>query len=344
MIDDKLFNLISESELQACKQKVNAFIEKGAKNELEAKKFLVVGDIGLDQYIYTDVSRISPEAPVPVALVNRREEKLGLSANVAKNLTSLSSKCDLFSVIGSDEASEKIKDLAKKDKNLHTIFIHSKTRPTTLKTRVLSGQHHLLRIDEEEQKSLSSVEWISVSENIKDLDWSSYSAVILQDYGKGFLTEELCSLIISKAKADNVSVFVDPSSKAPLKKYKGADYFKPNQKEVMAYATADGSSYKKLLSSIVQEGQFLHVINTMGAKGMCLYSKGLELRVPTFAKNVFDVTGAGDTVVASLSLALSHGLSLKEAAIFSNICAGFVVAKVGAVTLKFEDIHKREQS
>lgn len=340
MTDDTLFNLITESELQTCREKVNLFIEKGAKNELSAKRFLVVGDIGLDQYIYTDVSRISPEAPVPVALVNRREEKLGLSANVAKNLTSLSSECDLFSVIGSDEASEKIKDLAKQDKNLNTIFVHSKTRPTTLKTRVLSGQHHLLRIDEEKQTTLSNEEWSLVSNHVKDLNWSSYSAVILQDYGKGFLTKELCSLLIDQAKANNVSVFVDPSSKAPLKKYRGADYFKPNQKEVMAYSSQESSSYKELLSSISKEGDFSHIINTMGAKGMCLFSKDLELRVPTFAKNVFDVTGAGDTVVSSLSLALSHGLSLKEASIFSNICAGFVVAKVGAVTLRFEDILK----
>jgi rfaE bifunctional protein kinase chain/domain len=338
MKDFDLFDLMSEEELESVQATLKSFIQDGLQAKLEPKKILVVGDVGLDRYVYGAVERISPEAPVPVALVTGREEKLGLSANVAQNLSSFLSPCDLVSMLGDDRHADSFYSLTSKCGGLETFFLKSTERPTTVKTRIISGQHHLLRLDDEDNKSLSDREWQEVKSILNDLDWPSYSSIILQDYGKGFLTESLCQLVIENAKKHSVPTLIDPSLTAPIKKYKGADYFKPNQKEVLAYRESPDQSYRELLQNIKFNGQFRAVINTLGAQGMSLYSDDLEMRVPTFAKKVFDVTGAGDTVIAALAFVLSHGLDLKKAAVFSNLCAGHVVSKIGAVTVGFEDL------
>ena len=325
-------------ELDNVQKELTSFIAKGAEGQLSSKKILVVGDVGLDRYIYGEVERISPEAPVPVVLVKNREEKLGLSANVAQNLSALSSQCDFVSMLGGDRYAESLKKIVSTCEGLTPFFLISKERPTTVKTRIISGHHHLLRFDDEDQKNLTELEWKKVRSLLSDLNWSSYSAIILQDYGKGFLTKELCQHVIKMAKKNGVITLVDPSSSSPLSKYKGADIFKPNQKEIMAYKNCSEPSYKELVSGVKKEGAFKIIVNTMGSQGMSLFSDELEVGIPTFAKKVFDVTGAGDTVIASLALALSHGLSLKEASVFSNLCAGYAVGKVGAVTVSFHDL------
>ena len=336
MVD--LFNLMPQDELSDIQESLRSFIEKGAKEQLPLKKILVLGDIGLDRYVYGDVERVSPEAPVPVVLITNREEKLGLSANVAQNLSALSKSCDLVSMIGSDPYAKSFRALASECEGLNTFFLVSNERPTTVKTRIISKQHHLLRLDDEDNRELNDAEWSEVQILLDNLNWSSYSAVVLQDYGKGFLTETLCQYVIKRAKNNNIITLVDPSLSAPLTKYRGVDIFKPNQKEVVTYKKTPDQSYKELVSEIKNQGAFKIVVNTMGALGVSLFSDELEVRVPTFAKKVFDVTGAGDTVIAALALALSQGLGLKEAAVFSNLCAGYVVGKIGAVTVKFEDL------
>ena len=338
MNDLDLFQLMPQEELKSIRDNLVQFVEKGVNNSHPQKKILVVGDVGLDRYVYGGVDRISPEAPVPVVLINSREEKLGLSANVAQNLSSLFTECDLISMIGNDRHAKTFRALASECWGLNTHFVESGHRPTTVKTRIISGQHHLLRLDDEHQGLLSESEWEISKALLDSLNWSSYSAIILQDYGKGFLSESLCQYVIQKAKDENIVSLVDPSLSSPLDKYKGADIFKPNQKEVMAYKKLTEQSYLELVSSIKEQGSFKAVVNTLGPKGVSLFSDELQVRVPTFAKKVFDVTGAGDTVIASLAIALSHGLNLKEASVFSNLCAGFVVGKVGAVTVSYEDI------
>jgi len=344
MANNNLFTLMSNEELSSIQESLLSFIEKGEGSKLPKKKTLVLGDVGLDRYVFGSVERISPEAPVPITLVSSREEKLGLSANVAQNFSSLNSPCDLVSILGEDEAASSFKKLVSDCDFIKPTFFISTKRPTTVKTRIISGQHHLLRLDDEDKKPLSNDEWDGVRTLLDQLDWASYSSIILQDYGKGFLTKELCQYVISKAKENGVISLVDPSQTASLLKYKGADFFKPNQKEVAVYKDSIEQDYKSLLKSIKEKGEFKSIINTMGSEGMCLFSDELEVRVPTFAKKVFDVTGAGDTVIASLAFALSQGLNLKEASVFSNLCAGHVVTKVGAVSIKFSDILKALKS
>ena len=326
-------------ELLQTKKAVEEFIDKGQTGALEPKKFLVVGDIGLDKYIFGSVDRISPEAPVPVLKVESFEEKLGLSANVAQNLSVLGGQCELVSVVGYDKTSEKILEHLKKAQNLSPVFYKSEKRPTTLKTRVLSGQHHLLRLDEEDNSSLTDSENAKVLSIIDELDFKNYGAVIIEDYGKGFVTPEICKAVISKSKEASVKVFVDPAKGASPKKYEGAFVFKPNKKETYAYEQLSATStYDDLLEWIKTEGSFQYVVSTLGSEGMALFSDELRVKVPTFAKKVFDVTGAGDTVIASMAFAFAQGLSLKESAYFANLCAGVVVEKVGAVTCSFEDL------
>ena len=331
---------MSFEEFKASLKKVETFVENQLHLKTEVKKkTLVLGDVGLDKYLYGHVERISPEAPVPVVNLNKREQKLGLAANVGKNLSAMGGACDLVGLIGEDRAGESIDKLLNGWSGLSSKLVVSSERPTTEKTRVLSGQHHLLRIDEEDTNVLSKKEQQLFLDHLDSLDFKNYSHIILEDYGKGVLFNELCQEVIKKAHANESVVLVDPSKKAPLHKFKGADFFKPNYNETLSYADKAGTEdYLKLLDWISKEGDFKNLVSTLGALGMSLKNTEQTLRVPTFARKVFDVTGAGDTVIAALAFALSGGLSTVESCLFANFAAGFVVGKVGAVPCALEDI------
>ena len=319
---------------------VETFVQKELNSKADtSKKTLVLGDVGLDKYLYGSVERISPEAPVPVVNLSQKEQKLGLAANVGKNLSAMGGECDLVGLVGQDQAGETINTLLNSWSGLSSKLVVSSERPTTEKTRVLSGQHHLLRIDEEDSSVLSKTEQKLFLDHLENLNFKDYSHIILEDYGKGVLFDELCEKVILKAHQNNCVVLVDPSKKAPLYKFKGADFFKPNYNETLSYADKAGTEdYLKLLEWIRKEGDFKNLVSTLGALGMSLKNSEQTLRVPTFARKVFDVTGAGDTVIAALAYGLSGGLSTVEACLFANFAAGFVVGKVGAVPCALEDI------
>lgn len=318
---------------------VETFVDKHIVSPQGLKKVLVFGDVGLDKYLFGEVDRISPEAPVPIVNLQESEQKLGLAANVAKNLSSLGGACDLIGLKGRDQAGEDLEEILSRMPGLTSLLVSSSTRRTTEKTRVISGQHHLLRLDSESSGGLSEVDQKALFKAASDLDFSKYSHVILEDYGKGVLSEELCQLVIKRAHEEGVVVLVDPSKKAPLAKFKGADFFKPNYVETTAYADIAGTEdYVELLRWILKTGDFKNLISTLGALGMSICDQDRALRVPTFARKVFDVTGAGDTVIASLSYGLAGGLSIVEACLFANFAAGYVVGKVGAVPCTLENI------
>jgi rfaE bifunctional protein kinase chain/domain len=341
MSQAKTIELMSFEDFKTSMSTIEAFVQnklEGPKSE-ENSKILVLGDIGLDQYLYGSVERISPEAPVPVVNLNKKEKKLGLAANVGKNLTAMGARCDLVGLIGQDKTGEDIRSLLNSWDGMTAKLVVSPSRPTTEKTRILSGQHHLLRLDEEDSSDLTEQEKKMFFEHIESLDFSEYSHVILEDYGKGVLFEELCQKVIKKAHANGAMVLVDPSKKAPIHKFKRADFFKPNYSETLAYSDIAGTDdYNSLLDWISKEGEFGNLVSTLGSLGMSLKNKERTLRVPTFARKVFDVTGAGDTVIAALAFGLNGGLSTVEACLFANFAAGFVVGKVGAVPCALEDI------
>jgi rfaE bifunctional protein kinase chain/domain len=333
--------MMSFEDFKASMSRVEGFVkaQTGTGQHQSKSKILVLGDVGLDQYLYGAVERISPEAPVPVVNLNKKEKKLGLAANVGKNLSSMGASCDLVGLVGSDQAGEDIRSLLGSWRGMTAKLVVSPSRPTTEKTRVLSGQHHLLRLDEEDSSGLTAEEKKMFFDHVEALNFADYSHVILEDYGKGVLFEELCQKVISKAHESGALVLVDPSKKAPIQNFKGADFFKPNYNETLAYSDKAGTeNYKELLDWIISEGEFKNLVSTLGALGMSLKNSEQTLRVPTFARKVFDVTGAGDTVIAALAFGLNGGLSTVEACLFANFAAGYVVGKVGAVPCSLEDI------
>jgi len=344
MSQAKTIELMSFEDFKAAMVTVETFVHKkleDAQSVANTKdaKILVLGDVGLDQYLNGSVERISPEAPVPVVNLNKKEKKLGLAANVGKNLSAMGARCDLVGLVGEDQAGEDIKSLLESWSGVTAKLVVSQSRPTTEKTRVLSGQHHLLRLDEEDSSALSEIEKKMFFEHIEKLDFTEYSHVILEDYGKGVLFEELCQTVIKKAHAAGAVVLVDPSKKAPIEKFKSADFFKPNYSETLAYSDKAGTEdYNELLNWISDQGEFKNLVSTLGALGMSLRTSKRTLRVPTFARNVFDVTGAGDTVIAALAYGLNGGLNTIEACLFANFAAGYVVGKIGAVPCALTDI------
>lgn len=301
------------------------------------KKVLVIGDVGVDEYIMGAVKRISPEAPVPVLEVESEDKRLGLAANVAQNVVSLGGEVRLVSVTGSDVGAEILHDLLHKSKVTFEFLVKDEARATTRKTRVMTGQHHLVRIDHEVRKNLSEAtekKLLAVLEkNMTDVD-----VVVLEDYAKGLLSLSLVEKILEMAKKYQKFVMVDPHQTKFADFYKGVDLIKPNYNEALALTGIHEDHIDDPAERVLHVGQTLQkmtgakqVVLTQGKDGMTIFSQNEVTRVPTFAKKVFDVTGAGDTVIAALALGVAAGLPLSEACMIANFAAGVVVAKVGCV-------------
>lgn len=320
-------------------------------SQLVDQKILVIGDVGLDVYLMGEVKRISPEAPVPVLDVRSEDARLGLSANVANNVQTLGGRATLISVVGEDQGAHDLKQLLL-DNHIETNgLITDSQRPTTRKMRLLAGQHHLARVDFEKQTPLSPKVKEQVLQRVSQAI-SNVSCVILQDYAKGMLDRELCQSVIQLANQHGKKVLVDPYRSSPLENYKGAYLMTPNRDESLALAQqklitlTDKSSEeidqigKTLMAAISSE----QMVVTLGSAGMRLFSQGKVQNLPTFAQNVFDVTGAGDTVISAISLALSAGWTLEQAGYLANYAAGVVVGKVGCVPCTIPDLKHFIQS
>lgn len=297
------------------------------------KRIVVIGDLMLDRYLWGSVTRISPEAPVPVVDVDRETFEFGGAANVVQNVQALHAKVIPVGVIGNDRSGERIKDLFMKKGLITDGLIIDKGRPTTVKTRVIADSHHIVRTDREEKRGISKqiqnkiVEY--VKNHIKDVD-----SIILQDYNKGLLVPHLITALIRLATERNKHVYVDPKFDHFFD-YKGVTVFKPNMKEVMdklgIRLNSDdvlGKAGKKLLNEL----QCQAVLITMGELGIALFEKEKPwIKIPTRAVKVHDVSGAGDTVIAALAVAIAAGANFREAATIANHAAGLVCEEVGIV-------------
>ncbi len=305
--------------------------------KIKGRRFIVVGDIGLDEYISGKVSRISPEAPIPIVKVeNSSQFKLGLSANVAKNIVSLGGEVALISVVGQDQEAEQIKSLISGSK-IQSYFVIDNHRPTTKKIRIMSGQHHIARLDYENQNYISD----DIEKKIIELFGfivNDYDGVIIQDYGKGVISKNCAQKIITLAKKASKKVFVDPYSSTPLSYYKGSYIMTPNHDEAIALAGNHSGSFKEIKETICKAIQSDNLIITLGEDGMHLFQKDKILTIPTFAQTVFDVTGAGDTVIAALATAHISGFNLTDSCLIANHAAGVVVGKVGCASCSFDEL------
>ncbi len=309
------------------------------------KKVLVIGDVGVDEYIMGAVKRISPEAPVPVLEVNEEDKRLGLAANVAQNVKSLGGQPLLVSVIGDDAGAEVLKQLLSKAAVGTDHLIVDSTRPTTRKTRVMTGHHHLVRVDHEVRKNLSAETEQRLFQKLQTII-EQVDCVVLEDYAKGIFSVSMVEKIVGLAKAHQKYLMVDPHQTKFAEFYKGVDLIKPNYNEALALTQIHEEDIENASERVLVVGRQLQkmtgasdVVLTQGKDGMAIFSKNEQvIQVPTFAKKVFDVTGAGDTVIAALALGVSAGMSLAQACVLANYAAGIVVAKVGCVPCEIQEL------
>lgn len=315
---------------------------KASLELLTSLKILVIGDLILDRYFWGNVERISPEAPVPVFELKEITYSLGGSANVSANLRGLTVQTALMGVVGDDEKGEILINLAREKGIDASGILKDKERPTILKTRVIAQAHHLLRIDKEERKPLSPELQKAFqkvyAEKIEEVD-----GVILSDYAKGmFLHEGFCSWLIQEARRRNKFLLVDPKS-ADWTKYKGATTITPNLKEFREVLQRENlrEDFDKASAYLIDKYQLQFLVVTLGKEGIYLFEpeKG-GIRLPSEAREVYDVSGAGDTVIASFAAFYGLNFPLQEALALANICAGIVVGKVGTQPVYLEELLK----
>lgn len=308
--------------------------------EIPKTHLLVAGEVGIDEYLWGDCRRISPEAPVPVVEVESQSFKLGLAANVAQNLVSLGAKTTLLSIKGADSDGIKLEGMLKEAGISKIECVEDESRPTLRKVRVLAQKQHVVRVDYEKSHPLESKLAKRFVERICDL-LPSVDGMIVQDYGKGIWNRETMSFV-QHAKAHKKPVFVDPSRISPLELYKDVTLLTPNIAEAETLCGMPNGKSRKvgkddetlwnMAKRILEVTHCEHSIITCGEWGMISVSKGEDRlnRIPTFAREVFDVTGAGDTVIAVLSLMHVLGSSLSECMQVANAAAGIVVGRIGA--------------
>jgi len=308
---------------------------------------LVIGDVMIDEYMWGKVERISPEAPIPIVAIERREERLGGAANVALNIKSLGAKPIIASIIGNDLRAKRFKQLCLNE-NIETIgLVDSKHRPTTTKTRVIGHNQHLLRVDEEIVTPLSHDEEKLFIEKINELFSSQkIDAIVFEDYDKGCITKKVIDTITKKAQRLAIPVTVDPKHRNFMT-YKGVDLFKPNLKELAIGLKTDIQKENLLQQLPVLCREFMQrqhhkaMMVTLSELGMFIINGKEQYHIPTQVRDLADVSGAGDTVIATATLCLALGISLFDVAHISNAAAGIVCEKVGVVPIEKEELLKR---
>lgn len=304
----------------------------------------VVGDLMIDHYLWGSCNRISPEAPVQVVSVEKESSVLGGAGNVITNLLSLGSDVSIFSVVGDDENGKEMKRLLS-EASVKSINIFNEIgRRTTKKSRIISSNQQVIRYDDETTENILLSSQFHLLEALKK-ELFSYDLIILSDYGKGVLTPNLTKDIISLAKDFNKPILVDPKG-VDYSKYRGATLLTPNKQEASIatnISIVDQNSLTIAVKNLKDELQLDYSIVTLSEDGIALLDDEMEL-IPTVAREVFDVTGAGDTVIASLGVALSSGFSIKEACEFANKAAALVVAKVGSATVTLNEVEEYEHS
>lgn len=304
----------------------------------------VVGDLMIDHYLWGSCNRISPEAPVQVVSVEKESSVLGGAGNVITNLLSLGSDVSIFSVVGYDENGKEMKRLLS-EASVKSINIFNEIgRRTTKKSRIISSNQQVIRYDDETTENILLSSQFHLLEELKK-ELFSYDLIILSDYGKGVLTPNLTKDIISLAKDFNKPILVDPKG-VDYSKYRGATLLTPNKQEASIatnISIVDQNSLTIAVKNLKDELQLDYSIVTLSEDGIALLDDEMEL-IPTVAREVFDVTGAGDTVIASLGVALSSGFSIKEACEFANKAAALVVAKVGSATVTLNEVEEYEHS
>ena len=301
------------------------------------RRVVVVGDAMLDVYLRGDVERISPEAPVPVVRVRERRHALGGAANVAHNVAALGARCELVAAVGADRGAEILRTMLR-DIDAGGSALIEVDRPTTTKTRIVARSQQLVRVDEEDDTDLSADEVDRLLAAIRAaIDRGD--ALVLEDYNKGVLVPRVIAAAVSAARQRGIPVVVDPKYRNFFL-YRGATVFKPNRRELeAALGAAVDIEHPEALPETFRRLGVEHLLLTLGERGMALLAPdGSVRRVPTVAREVYDVVGAGDTVTAYLAAVLAAGGTVGEAAVIANYAAGVEVGKLGAATVTADEV------
>ena len=307
-------------------------------------KILVVGDLMIDHYLWGSSERISPEAPVPVVNVDSESTVLGGAGNVINNLNALGAMVDVISVIGECETSKELKDLLCDIKIETQYLITQKNRVTSKKSRIIAAQQQVVRYDRESTSEINNKSQVAILKVFKKIV-NNYDVILLSDYGKGVLTFELTQSLISIANENKKKLLVDPKG-LDYSKYKGAYLLTPNKKEASEATNIiikDNESLAQSIRILKDQIDLTVSLITLSEKGVAIFDNELRIH-PTVAREVFDVTGAGDTILASLGFALSCNKDIDEAIKFANLASGVVVGKIGSATATLNEIFEYESS
>ena len=305
---------------------------------------LVVGDLMIDHYLWGKCERISPEAPVQVVSVEKETSVLGGAGNVIHNIIDLGGKVDVISVIGDDENAVELKGLLEALSISSAGLFVQKERSTSKKSRIIASQQQVLRYDRETTQHIDKSNEVEIAIYFEK-QIKNYNIIILSDYGKGVLAPTLTQALIAIANANHIPILVDPKG-IDFSKYKGATLLTPNKKEASLASGVEITDSKSLQHAIQHIKELCNLkisLITLSEEGIAIYDETLRTH-PTVAREVFDVTGAGDTVIASLGFALASGYNIDEAVKFSNLAAGVVVGKIGSATATLDEIIEYESS
>ncbi|MEO8201845.1 MAG: D-glycero-beta-D-manno-heptose-7-phosphate kinase [Gemmatimonadota bacterium] len=307
-------------------------------DKLRGSRIVVVGDVMLDRYLLGETERLSPEAPVPVVIIKERRTALGGAANVAANVVAIGARCQLVGIVGDDAEGRSLRQelVAAQidDRGVLTVA----DRPTTSKTRVMARAQQVVRIDEEVDTLLAGRELERLSELLVDA-LRDADALLIEDYNKGALAPSLITTAMTAARRRGVPVVVDPKFRQFFE-YSGATVFKPNRRELeSALGAAVDLQHRDALPEALSRLKVDNLLVTLGADGMVLVTKDEKItHIPSIAREVYDVSGAGDTVTAWMGTALAAGASVMEGAILANYAAGVEVAKAGVATVSADEV------
>ena len=307
--------------------------------DLTGKKVMVLGDLMLDEHIWSKVSRISPEAPVPIADVVRITHMPGGCGNVAANVASLGGVPYLVGILGRDSSGEKlVRALERQNVSTNNLIIDA-NRPTILKSRIIAASQHVVRVDREDRTIISPAVTKKLIKKLQELA-PKMDAIIISDYEKGTITKEVCQALIKLARKYKKPLAIDPKGINYLK-YRGATVITPNLREAAIAARTvivDDKSLSQAGKTLLNTAGTSYALITRGKDGMTLFDRRGSSYIPAIPREVFDITGAGDTVIATLSLSLAAGAPMKEAAILANLAGSIVVGKIGTAVCSRDEL------
>jgi rfaE bifunctional protein kinase chain/domain len=305
--------------------------------DFKNKRILVLGDVMIDAYLRGNVNRVSPEAPVPIVSLQKEEERLGGAANVAINLVAMGASAVICSVIGNDRSGKKMIELLESNSISAEGVVLSNNRETTVKTRVIGNNQHLIRIDSEQTNDIDSLEELQLIEKVKQLLEKGVDAIIFEDYNKGVLTVKVIEAVIELSKQFNVPTTVDPKNKNFFA-YKNVTLFKPNLKELkegvgMTFKFEQNELFEEAVSKLEENLNNKISFVTLSEHGVFIKDADKKHYIPAHIRNIADVSGAGDTVISVATLCLTVGLPIHLIAEIANLAGGLVCEKSGVVSI-----------